>query len=331
MLGREVTVPAHVDRVIGIGPGALRLLVYLEAEDRVVGVEELERRTGRPYIFACPELQDKPTIGPPFTGDAELIVARKPDVIFKTYTTKGEAEELEKKTGIPVVGLRYVNEGPSWRVLDSALSLMGRILDRSDRAKALTRYYQRLIDTLALRTRAIPQSEKPRVYLGGLSHRGTHGINSTSPWYESFVFVNARNVAAPLKKNYQNNEGVLLDIEQLMQWNPQVIFIDRAGRELVKKDFREHRAFFSHIRAFQKGQIYGVHPYNWYSTNYATVLANAWYVAKVLYPSHFRGTNPAQKADQIYQTFLGQGVYRQMEKQYGGYGPFRYDSTLKSE
>jgi iron complex transport system substrate-binding protein len=325
MLGREVAVPEKTESVVGIGPGALRLLVYLQAQDMVVGVEELEKRSGRPYIFAQPQLTDKPTIGPAFTGDAELIAARNPEVIFKTYTTRAEADELQRKTGIPVIALQYVNPTPEWHVLDSALALMGHVLGRSARAKALNEYYQSLIDTLNRTTANITGKEKPAVYLGGLSHRGTHGINSTSPYYEPFAFTNVHNVAATLRKKYNKNEGIMIDIEQLMVWNPEIIFIDLAGKALVDKDLDEHTSFFSQIEAFRNGEIYGVHPYNWYTTNYATVLANAWYVASVLYPAEFETVNPAQKANQIYRNFLGRGVYKAMAEEYGPYTRLSYE------
>ena len=324
MLGRKIQVPGKIESVVGIGPGALRLLVYMQVSERVAGVEEIEKRTGRPYIFAHPELKDRPGIGPAFTGDPELITARDPDVIFKTYTTRGEADELQKKTGIPVVGLRYINPTSDWQVLDSALNLMGRVLDKSDRARELIQYHHALRDTLEKKTSGIPEQQKPKVYLGGLSHRGTHGITSTSPYYESFAFVHAKNLAGPLRNKYANNEGVMLDIEQLMVWNPQVIFIDLAGKALVEKDIRQYGEYFRKMEAFRESKIYGVHPYNWYSTNYATVLANAWYIGSVLYPGRFAGVDPAEKADDIYRQFLGKGVYGELKSEFGGYAPLSF-------
>ena len=330
MLGRKTKVPAKVESIVGIGPGALRLLVYMQVTERVAGVEEIERRTGRPYIFAHPELQNRPAIGPAFTGDAELIAARDPDVIFKTYTTRGEADELQKKTGIPVVALHYINPTSEWQVLDSALTLMGKVLNKQSRAEELIQYHHALTDTLEKKTSGIPETEKPGVYLGGLSHRGTHGINSTSPYYESFAFVHAKNLAGPLRKNYANNEGVMLDMEQLMVWNPQFIFIDLAGRALVEQDIRQHRKYFRTMEAFRESKIYGVHPYNWYSTNYGTVLANAWYIGSVLYPGRFAGVDPAEKANEIYRQFLGKGVYEDLKSEYGGYGPLSFQVMSKN-
>ena len=41
LIGREVAVPAEVDRVVAIGPGALRFYVYAGNLDYVVGVEQV--------------------------------------------------------------------------------------------------------------------------------------------------------------------------------------------------------------------------------------------------------------------------------------------------
>ena len=325
MLGRQVKVPSRPRGVVGIGPGALRLLVYMQASPLVVGVEEIEKRTGRPYIFAHPGLQNKPTIGPAFTGDPELIAARKPDIIFKTYTTGAEADELQRKTGIPVVALQYVNPDSSWQVLDSALTLMGQVLNNNERAQELIAYYQGMIDSLSRLTLDPGGQKQPDVYLGGLSHRGTHGINSTSPWYEPFAFVHARNVAADLRKQYAKNEGIMVDVEQLMVWNPDIVFIDLAGNDLVKKDLMDNPSFYRKIKAFRNNRVYGVHPYNWYTTNYSTVLANAWYIASVLYPDHLGEIDPAEKANAIYSKFLGKPVYDRMKTTYGGYSQADYN------
>ena len=48
---RTVTVPQSPDRIICVAPGTLRLICYLGAQDKVVGVEQFEKRmrVGRPY------------------------------------------------------------------------------------------------------------------------------------------------------------------------------------------------------------------------------------------------------------------------------------------
>ena len=113
--GREVTIPKNVERVVCSGGGCLRYLVYLQAQDDVVGVDSLEKEKseveGRPYVLANPQLKDYPLIGE-FRGndDPEKIISISPQVILKTGTsgqsaaTNGaDADALQNKTDIPVV------------------------------------------------------------------------------------------------------------------------------------------------------------------------------------------------------------------------------------
>lgn len=44
MAGRQVNVPAHPKSVIGVGASSLRTICYLQAQDKVVGVEAAEKK-----------------------------------------------------------------------------------------------------------------------------------------------------------------------------------------------------------------------------------------------------------------------------------------------
>lgn len=54
MAERQVTVPDDPERIICLGPGTLRLIVYLQAESKVVGVEAMEKRPWRASLLDCP-------------------------------------------------------------------------------------------------------------------------------------------------------------------------------------------------------------------------------------------------------------------------------------
>jgi ABC-type Fe3+-hydroxamate transport system substrate-binding protein len=90
MAGRTINLKAVPRRIICLGPGALRLIVYLEAQDLLVGVESMEKQypTGRPYWIANPQLKTLPAIGPGGAGainkkpDKEILLSLNPDVIF---------------------------------------------------------------------------------------------------------------------------------------------------------------------------------------------------------------------------------------------------------
>lgn len=77
MAGRTVMLPARVERVAAVRPGALRLLLYVDGAQRVAAVESVEkRRATKPYLMPFPELAGRPSLGPPHGGDPELIAAR---------------------------------------------------------------------------------------------------------------------------------------------------------------------------------------------------------------------------------------------------------------
>lgn len=65
LVGRQVEVPVPANKVVAVGPGALRLVCYVNGTDKVAGAENLEKQqpTGRPYILARPELKELPSNG----------------------------------------------------------------------------------------------------------------------------------------------------------------------------------------------------------------------------------------------------------------------------
>ena len=117
--GRQVEIPQTIEHVICSGPGALRLLTYLAAQDKIVAVDDMEKKRpqfdARPYALANPQFRDYPIFGE-FRGHdhAERILTLDPlpQVIFKTYPYMGhDPVELSRKTGIPVIVLNYGDLG----------------------------------------------------------------------------------------------------------------------------------------------------------------------------------------------------------------------------
>ena len=316
MAGREVEVPEEINRIVGIEAGALRLIVYLGATDKVVGVEEIEHtdNTTRPYIVAHPELQALPSIGPYYGGDAELITAQQPDIIFWTYVEVGDADALQSKTGIPVVVLNYGDLEENKETFYEALELMGNILKLESRATELQTYFDTVIDDLNNRTKDILTAEKPSVYVGGVSYRGAHGITSTEVSYGPFIYCNALNVAENL-----TGDHVFLDPEQLIEWNPDILFIDEGGYSLVVEDIQNTTALYNTLDAVQDNEMYCVLPYNQYTANFGSILADAYYVGSIIFEDEFSDIDPVEKAGDIYSYLVGADVYQTMVEVFGGF------------
>lgn len=326
MAGRTVAVPIHPDRIICLGPGALRLIVYLHAEEKVVAVEDMEKRypNGRPYWMAHPELSKLPRCGPGGTiainkkPDLEAVLAVNPQIIFITYMDGPLADEVQNTLGIPVVVLDYGAFAAFDETVLKSLRLAGHILDCPARADQVISYIDTLCEELNQRTIRIPANQKPKVYVGGIGYRGEQGIGSSDNRFMPFDWVNALNVVE--KFDSKVGSHVFLDKEQLLRLDPDIIFIDSSGLSLVAEDFRKKKTYYQTLKAVATCHFYTLLPFNWYTTNIDTALADAFAIGKAIYPESFKDIDPEKKADEIYTFMVGKPVYSEMKKSYGAIG-----------
>lgn len=315
--GRSVEVPDDVERVVALGPGALRLAVYAGGADVVVGIEEIESRppVARPYILANEELLDLPVIGaggPDSAPDAERILSVQPDVIFVAQIADASAaDELQAKTGIPVFVLSYGDTGSFGEELFDSIEIVGTVLGTTERAAEVSAYLSETLDDLSARTQDVESD--PSVFVGALGYKGLHGLESTQADYPPFSAIGARNVASDLGKG-----SVMIDKEKLVEWDPDYVFVDRSGLSLVFEDVAASRPLYESMTAVTGAQVYAQLPFNNYWTNIEIALADAYYVGTVLYPEQFADVDPAAKADEL-ATFLdGAPVYDTLTQIYGG-------------
>lgn len=330
---RTVTVPSPPESVVCSGSGCLRYLVYLQSQDLAIGVDSIEKENqtveGRPYTLAYgSQFRNLPLIGE-FRGkdDPEKIIAIDPQVIFKTgssgtayATSAAEADTLQEKTNIPVVACAYgsLRNDAEKAEMYTALRTMGEVIGKEDRADDVIAYIDSTLADLENRTGDIPESEQKTVYVGGISYAGAHGIISTEPAYPPFLWVHAKNVAAGMGMSHAD-----IAKEALVDWDPDYLFVDVGTIQIDSGgaiDELKTDAALQSLSAVKDGQVYGVLPYNYYNTNYATVLANAYFIGKTLYPDRFADVDPVQKANEIYTFFIGKPVFNDLNSQYQNLG-----------
>lgn len=330
--GRVNDIPERVTRVICSGSGSLRLLTYLQAQGLVVAVDDIESRRNqfdaRPYALANPRFKELPIFGE-FRGkdnpERILSLPEPPEVILKVVsTTQGAAgllpEKLQDKTGIPVVVLNYGNLAGKREELYSALRLIAEVVGRERRADEVIAYFEQSIEDLRRRTADIPEAEQPRVYLGGVAYSGPHGFQSTEPTYPPFRFVGAKNLADGVNSAVQEQSNTSIAKEKVVEWDPEILFLDlstlqmgdRAGGLYELKSDPAYRG----LRAVNSGKVYGLLPYNWYNQNFESILANAYFVGKLLYPERFADISPAAKADEIYTFMVGKPVFDALNEKF---------------
>lgn len=311
-MGRVVAVPETVESVVCVGVGALRYSCYVGAADLIVGVEDYETRGGMSRLYNYinyDKFQNLPVIGGNGEPYTEELIEVAPQVIVMSKYASVEADDLQSKTGIPVV----VVPGSDTTLDDNAyetIRLLGELYGQEDRAAELTAYLQGIQADLTGRTADIPEEEKPTVYVAGVSFKGAHGFEGTEAGYGPFALIGARNLA-----DTTGQTGAFdLDLEQVLSWDPDVIFLDYDGLALIQADYEKNPDYYHALTAVAEGRVYSQISFRNCASNLETALADAYYAACVLFPAEFGDIDPEEKAGEIFETLLGRDPYPELKE-----------------
>jgi iron complex transport system substrate-binding protein len=324
VMNRTVKIPQNLSRIVAIGPGALRLVAYINAADLLVGVEQLEQQRciGRDYAMAyCNLFKKLPVIGPGGPRNLpnpEMLMQVRPQLIimFRGYASQYPPERLEAEVGAPVLVIDYGAAGYiDIEFLKKALALLGKALGREERANQLVAYIDSVVQDLQNRVKGI--QNKPLIYIGAISYAGAQPFTASQAKFAPLVLLNTSSIVDDLKPG---GGYIQIDFEYLLKKQPDYIFIDENNLRVVLDDFSKNREQYCSLKAFREGRVYGVLPFNYYHTNIATALADAYFIGKVLYPEAFADVDPVQKANEIFKMFVGKPLYQEfVESGYPGF------------
>lgn len=319
-----------VENVLCSGPGCLRLLTYLQAQNMISGVEDIEKRDipidPRPYFLANPSFKDLSLIGE-YRGQTrpELVVSLEefPQVIFKTFPEMGiPAAKLQEATDVPVIPLEYGNLFNQKEDLYKSIRIMAGVTGKSQRGEEVIYFLEDAIHDLSRRMEGLAPSERRTAYVGGIAYKGPHGIRSTEKGYPPFAFTGTRNVAFSGEELKGSSSQADVSREKILQWDPEVIFVDlstlNAPKDASALAELMNDPLWRELKAVKSGEVYGVLPYNWYTQNFGSILANAYFVGKALYPESFEDVDPQVKADEIFRFLVGQDVFQTMKQSFNG-------------
>ncbi len=282
MLGRDVDV-SKSEKLVFIGPGALRLGVYLGAEKNLVGIERIELKKSKiiPYRNV---LKQKNALNLPIIGEGgpgklpsmEALIKSKAGLIIASFIDKSQAKLIEEKTKIPVFIISYGNGyGGDMEKLASikkSLTLIGKIIKNEKRANQLVKDLEEEEKKLAKL-----KLKNKTVYVGGIGYKGPWGLESTETNYLPFSLVHAKTALKSEKKGH-----LFLDLEKIVELNPEIIFIDQGGFKKFKEQEKKKKEVFKHMKAFKTQNIHKVPVFNFYNTNVENAFYSAWVVAKTL-------------------------------------------------
>ncbi len=231
--GREVALPARIEKVWPAGPPAEALL-YILAPEKLIGWTHPisdnakafmpEREAGLPVIGRL--------TGRGNTASLESVVKAAPDLVLDVGTIgptyASLADRVQGETHIP-----YALIGGSLAETPALLRKAGGVLGVSEHAELLARYADAELAAIKSRIATVPASLRPKAYLA----RGPRGLETDvkgSINAEALDFLGAQNVVAA-----GVSAGNLADVsmEQVLAWQPDVIVtIDRNFAQSVASD-----------------------------------------------------------------------------------------------
>ncbi|MBO6040743.1 MAG: ABC transporter substrate-binding protein [Oscillospiraceae bacterium] len=314
-LGREVEVPVKIERIVTLG-NATRILVYLGLEDRMVSTAngDVSENVLQAYgIYHQERWKTLPVVASGGYGEVntEAILEADPDIILCTYEediVNGIEEQLGRKVVAAPQGKLFQPD------FEEAVRIFGEACGVPERAEEVLAYLHVCLDDLAARTGGIPEAERPSVLAAAATSRTAHGISTV---YANSAILAALGVKDVTKGLANGPKGLEVDREQILEWDPDFIILDAGNVYLVRAEYEEDPEYFSRLTAVNEGRLY-----QWpnSSANYTNVeipLASAYYTGCLLYPEAFADVDPAAKAEEIYEFFLGRGDYRALLEENG--------------
>ena len=305
-VGREVEIPEVVESIVCVNVGTLRFTTYMQSTDLVIGIEqnEIEARISKPFSYINNALfSSLPVMGDNGTTYDEEIVKLNPDVVMAAFD-KESADALQEKLGIPVVAIAVIDNMFDDLSYDT-IALMGEVYGRQERANELLDYIKGLEEDLRGRTADIPEEAKPTVYAAGISFKGAHGFDGTEANYSPFAVINAINLADQAGQNGAFN----IDLEQVLQWDPDIIFLDFNGMALINEDYAANPDYYNSLTAVKEGRLYSQISFRSNAMNAELAMADAYYAGKIIFPEQFEDVDPVAKADEIFEMMLGTKFY----------------------
>lgn len=307
VFGRLVELPEKVTTAAAVG-GAARIMTYAGCADILVGVTDMDKKnlTAMPYsVVNADFFSSLPSVGSGGSNDTvyvEQLVEINPDVII-AFTSEDTVRNIAEKTGIPTIGL--YPQSMFDESFFTALEIIGKVAGTEDHCSRVIEFIKNCQSDLNSRTADIADSEKPTVYTGAVSFRGAHGFEGTYANYPPFTSINARNVV-----DETGEEGAfLVDLEKIMDWDPDIVFLNPINMYLVNDDYEKNRSFYEELSAVREGRIYSQISYNYNWTNMEIAIADAYYAGKIIFPNQFSDIDPAVKADEIFTQMLGVPFY----------------------
>ena len=267
-------VAGSAEKLVGINPSAM--MAY---EDSTLK-----------HVF--PELASAQTswVDTSFTVNIEELLLLEPDVVFQWTSQPEEIAKMEE-VGLKVVALEYgdLEDLQTW------IHIIGTLLGVEERAENLLKVFDENIEESDAILAQIPEEE----YINTISLTGdmkVAGVGFQAYWFEHSGAINpARELSG---------DATTVDMEQIYEWNPEVIYIGNFT-EIMPEDLFENTLDgqdWSSVAAVQNGQVYKIPiaGYRWDPPGVETPLMVKW-MAKTHHSEYFADMDMREEITDFYK------------------------------
>lgn len=304
--GTVVQVPAVVNKVAVLHGFSYEKVALLGAEDKIVMCGDYHK-TLWPWAYKIfKRLNTVPAITNPSAPNLEELLKAKPDVVF--FFNYQDPIKKMNDLGMAVIWPDPVSEktvaGNSKDILKAFAQAMGKAEEKKANEYAV--YFDQKLAYVTAITSKIPDSERPRTYFAVRKPLQTAGKDSCIP--ELVTLAGGKCVTADLAAGF----GKDINMEQLLVWNPQVIFLDHLGArylgsapasEILTGMEKDNR--LKEIDAVKTGRIHFAPTGAFFWDTGEQMILELMWMAKALHPDKFKDLDIKKEIKEFYAKFYG--------------------------
>lgn len=255
-------------RIVSLTLGTDEMVLALVARERIAALTYLADDPRYSNIVA-----EARAIPHKVRGNAELVLARQPDLVLVAAYTPATAKDLLRHIGISLVELDSYDSLAS---IEHNILTVGRALGEEARAQQLVATMKRRLDAVQ---RQIDDAPRPRVvyYSPGGFVAGPQTI-----MHDVLTYAGARNAATEVGVQGMKK----LSAETLVTLNPAVILVSGEQQNEGLRDLLLADPTLQTVDAVQRGAVYSLpRPYTSTVSHHVVKCVEA--IARILHPERF--------------------------------------------
>ena len=309
-LDKEVEVPYEINRIAicSLWPMASVLSVFFDSADKLVGIPPESMSSAENGLLGelYPEILEAET-GYTKANDVNIeeLMKLAPDIVFYNANNPDLGEQLSS-LGIPAVAI----SATKWNynaieTLNNWIKLLSEIFPANDKAKVVADYSEKIYSMVQERVADIPDNERAQA-LFIYQYSDTNLLVSGQKFFGQYWAdaIGAVNVGEEL----DGNNAVAVNMEQVYEWNPDLIFITNfttaAAEDLYNNTISGYD--WSGIDAVKNGNVHKMPlgMYRSFTPGIDTPITLLW-LAMTAYPDLFDDIDIVAETKDYYKEVFG--------------------------